>query len=90
VDAAKCGSIRVLLYTILPCNFPSELLTVIEELDEGIGCFAFLHRKRSGLGSVKQVRNIMVSTCDLSAILDPCVQTRNCHLAGPLMANDQK
>jgi hypothetical protein len=68
---------------------PSELLALVEELNEGVGCFTLLHGEWSSLCIVKQIRDVVMRTCDLFAILNPRVETCNCHLAGPLMTNDQ-
>jgi hypothetical protein len=88
MDASKSSRIRVFLYAILSGDVPSELFALVENLDEGIGRFALLRCERPSLGGVKQVCNVVVSICNLPTILDPCMQTRNCHFAGPLVTND--
>jgi hypothetical protein len=87
VNAVKSSSVRILLYPVFPGNFASELLTLIEELNECVGRLALLDRKRSSFRSIQQISNVVMRICDLPAILYPRVQTCDCHVAGPLMAN---
>jgi hypothetical protein len=87
MNAAESRSIRIFLHAVFPGDVTSELLAVIEELNDGVCCLTLLHSKRAGFSSIQQIRNIVVSIRDLSAILDPCMQTSDCHIARPLVAN---
>ncbi len=71
MDATKGSRIGVLLYAILCRDIPSKLFSLAEELNKGISRFALLHCERPSLGSIKQIRNIVVRVCNLTAILNP-------------------
>ncbi|MGO8963807.1 hypothetical protein [Mycobacterium sp.] len=89
-DATKGSHIRVLFYAILSRYITGKLLAVVEDLNESISSFALLNCKRPSFGSIQEIRNIVVGICNLTAILDPSVQTCNSHLARPLMTDNQK
>jgi hypothetical protein len=88
MDATEGSAIRVFLDAIFSGNLSRKLLAFIEGLHDGICGFSLLHRERSSFGSIQQVCDVIVSIRDLSAILDPRMETRNRHFARPLVAND--
>ena len=52
MDAGKGSSVRVFLHSVFYGDVPSLLLTIVEELNEGISRFALLNRERASFGGV--------------------------------------
>jgi hypothetical protein len=89
MDATQSNSIRILFYAVFSSGLASKLLALVKGLNDRVCRFALLDREWTSLGGVQQVRDVIVSVCDLPAILDPRLQSRNTHFTGPLVTNYQ-
>ncbi len=61
----------MLFHPILYGGLPGSLLTLVENLDERVRCYALLHGKWARFRRVEQVGDVVVRICDLFAIFLP-------------------